>query len=348
MVARVIVLSLVLVLGCGSSKPACIEGQSAACACTDGATGAQVCTSGAFAACTCAPRVAASPVVAAAPPKTTGPGAPTGYQCGEGKAVAGSGCNCPDGMSPARDDDNTALCVKVAPASSGSAKPPSVPLPATAARTLRLIKVSGEGQAIAANGWSNFAVRVVDGSKPVAGVRIAWSTPALGPRTFIGVTDAKGTSSATNLYTGAGPAALTQIAGLALGWTGAEWSDEPVPTTMTTTFKFTLGDKPKPSCASFAGAWIRAEDGFILDLSQTGCAVSGKARDGRHVVQATAAARTFAGFTHRTDGDGCQTRLHVTMTLIDDDSFEHRTTATDGKCGLPADFTERDVFRRVR
>src|SRR5690349_12661767 len=110
----IVVLALSLA-SCGKSQPSCIEGQSSACACPNGSNGAQVCAGGAYGACTCnAPAPAPTPPapVTTQPvaPPTTASNAPSGYQCGAGKPVAGSGCTCPAGTTPARDDENIALC----------------------------------------------------------------------------------------------------------------------------------------------------------------------------------------------------------------------------------------------
>jgi len=74
-------------------------------------------------------------------------------------------------------------------------------------------------------------VRVTRDGKPVAGVRVAWTTPALGAKTYIGTTDAQGVSSATQLYTSSTPGKFTEVAAIVpSSWSGGQWSDGPVPT----------------------------------------------------------------------------------------------------------------------
>jgi hypothetical protein len=40
---------------------------------------------------------------------------PSGYSCGDGKAIKGQGCQCPAGKVAARDDENIAVCVAAKP-----------------------------------------------------------------------------------------------------------------------------------------------------------------------------------------------------------------------------------------
>ena len=101
-----------------------------------------------------------------------------------------------------------------------------------AARTLRIEIVSGGGMVIGLGAWQSFVVRVLDeAGAPVSGVRVAWQTPALGPRVYVGVTDASGTASATQLYSSATPGSFEEtVAIVAASYAGGEWSDAPVPT----------------------------------------------------------------------------------------------------------------------
>jgi hypothetical protein len=76
-------------------------------------------------------------------------------------------------------------------------------------------KISGDHQVIPLNGWQNFGVVVSDDNrKTIAGAKVAWRTSDLGPYTYIGVTDAEGISTPTNLYTAASAGKHTQVATL--------------------------------------------------------------------------------------------------------------------------------------
>lgn len=67
---------------------------------------------------------------------------------------------------------------------------------------LTVQKIDGDQQIIPIGGWREFRAKVVDTTgKPVAGAKVAWTTPAGGTLAFVSETDANGVASATNLYT---------------------------------------------------------------------------------------------------------------------------------------------------
>lgn len=98
--------------------------------------------------------------------------------------------------------------------------------------TLHLEAVYGEGIVIPPGEWQSFQARVLDSSgTAVPGVEVAWQTPALGARTYVGVTGADGISSATQLYTSFAGGSFVETAALVDRWPpGGAWSLGPVKT----------------------------------------------------------------------------------------------------------------------
>lgn len=77
------------------------------------------------------------------------------------------------------------------------------------------MKVDGDGIASILK-FHNFVVKAVDKQgNPVAGAKIAWSTPAGGNKAYIDVTGVGGMSRATNLYTFPPPGLYEQVASVA-------------------------------------------------------------------------------------------------------------------------------------
>ncbi len=75
-------------------------------------------------------------------------------------------------------------------------------------QNIYLVKIDGDGAAFPVGKYQNFLVKAVNShGNPVAGVKIAWSTPVGGDKAYVNVTANDGTASATNLYTfpSAGP-----------------------------------------------------------------------------------------------------------------------------------------------
>jgi len=96
-----------------------------------------------------------------------------------------------------------------------------------------LVKLSGDGATLprpSGTSWpESFAVKVVDGSgTPVSGARVVWTNPALGPRSFIGETDAMGISRAAQLYRAQAGDGVEQVAQLIDAWNGPPLVDAPV------------------------------------------------------------------------------------------------------------------------
>jgi hypothetical protein len=76
-----------------------------------------------------------------------------------------------------------------------------------------LQKLKGDNQTITLTQFSSFVIKAVDGSgAPVRGLKIAWQTPACGPRLYIDETTEDGTSSATNMCSVLQPGRYEQTA----------------------------------------------------------------------------------------------------------------------------------------
>ena len=61
-----------------------------------------------------------------------------------------------------------------------------------------LQKVSGEGQSFPRGQYGTFVVRVLDGNgQPVVGALVAWQEPGQDARTYVGMSDTNGQSSAS-------------------------------------------------------------------------------------------------------------------------------------------------------
>lgn len=85
--------------------------------------------------------------------------------------------------------------------------------PLTTPDTLpRINKVSGDNMIIPAREFKNFAVRVTDANgQPLVGAKVAWQTDSK-PYTYVGITDADGISTATNMYSFSESGTHTQTA----------------------------------------------------------------------------------------------------------------------------------------
>lgn len=78
---------------------------------------------------------------------------------------------------------------------------------------LTIEKLSGDQQTIPLGGWKNFSVKIMNSKgQPIAGVKVAWQTPAGGSNLYVGETDSNGISSATNLYTFPNAGTYVQLA----------------------------------------------------------------------------------------------------------------------------------------
>jgi hypothetical protein len=99
-------------------------------------------------------------------------------------------------------------------------------------RTLQ--KISGDGQTLARGQYGTFVVRVLDESgQPVVGALVAWREPAQDARTYVGMSDTSGQSSATQLNASS-PGSFQETAALvdASSWSGgAGFASTFVPTT---------------------------------------------------------------------------------------------------------------------
>ena len=82
------------------------------------------------------------------------------------------------------------------------AESPYGPGNAAPARNLAIQKFSGDKQIISFGHWQNFSARVVDeNNRPVSGAKVVWQMPEIGTLAYVGATDNRGISTATNMGT---------------------------------------------------------------------------------------------------------------------------------------------------
>ncbi|GDY14946.1 hypothetical protein LBMAG53_38240 [Planctomycetota bacterium] len=124
---------------------------------------------------------------------------------------------------------------------------------------LKLETLSGDRQVIPFGEFKNISVRVVDyQGSPVAGAKVGWQMPGSGKLVFVSITDDKGISTATNLYTFSSDSTANQRAFLVdqsteLGFHKDGIAPSPTSPTLTITISFEKAPGQKPAWATEAG-----------------------------------------------------------------------------------------------
>jgi hypothetical protein len=114
---------------------------------------------------------------------------------------------------------------------------------------ISLVKVDGDGIASILK-FHNFVVKAVDTQgNPVAGVKIAWSTPTGGNKAYVDVTGVGGMSTATNLYSFPTPGLYEQVASVATDNTQIGWTTTSASHVAGPTVKFKYNQLEETACA---------------------------------------------------------------------------------------------------
>jgi hypothetical protein len=108
-------------------------------------------------------------------------------------------------------------------------------------------------------------------------------------------------------------------------------------------------DAPDSKCLNFAGRWRTTPDLSEMEITQSGCALTGSfvSTDGAYK-------HAFAGDSHsdeativveRTDIRNCRTEMSVTLYLDNDRDLTYVVTRTAGRCQLGETYRETRLWK---
>jgi hypothetical protein len=100
-------------------------------------------------------------------------------------------------------------------------------------------------------------------------------------------------------------------------------------------------------CPNIAGAFQRSNDNLIIYWEQDGCNISSSAPSKifDHVIKGRWTGNNFSVTTTRRNiKDGCTTQMYGRLYKLENSQIRTEVYGTDGRCDLPANYTENSVW----
>ena len=107
------------------------------------------------------------------------------------------------------------------------------------------------------------------------------------------------------------------------------------------------------SCPNLSGHWVSGSGGGLsMDIAESGCKLASDNADSRigfhHTVRGSwdPAQYSFSWNVARLDPRHCWSRLYGRATMTGPSTLSVNYSGSDGRCGMPANFTDHGVFTR--
>jgi hypothetical protein len=107
------------------------------------------------------------------------------------------------------------------------------------------------------------------------------------------------------------------------------------------------GTQTAPECPNIEGAMQRSSDNLVIYWTQRGCNIRSNAptKGVDHIVKGHWTGDHFSVTTTRRNlQNGCTTQMYGNLYKLDDSQLRTEVYGTDGRCDLPANYTESSLW----